>query len=508
MATQTYDIIFEGEAADGIDPETAKRNLQQLFKVDRARIDQLFCGNRTVLKKAVSADVAQKYRSALASAGVKFSTDPELDAAAAPAAKPGGPNAGNAANPYAPPRQNAAVARPVFCRSCGAAVDGSAKTCPACGAKQQVGKPKSKVTAALLAIFLGFLGIHRFYLGQWIGILYLIFGFLAWPVAWVEAIVFLAADRERWDRKYGNVVGGGAGMVIVCAVLVIAIIGIVAAAAIPAYNDYVQRSKVAQAIAAAQPAIDRIEAFAGREKFFPDSNAQAGVDDGLAGESLASLAISENGVITMTFAASSDAVDGKTLLWVPALDGDAVRWDCSGGTLARRHRPNRCQDGAYSGQQVAANRQWVTAEDHSARVKLPTNWKNYPDLNEIAGIEFASLQREQYFIALAEPKSDFTDNMDVYSYNDLLLENFHATVDKLQIKYLGEVEINKMRGLKHELRGEIDNVKVVYLLLALEGRNHYHQLVFWSTASRWKSSLGVFEEVLASYAECDAACGG
>lgn len=526
MESQTYNIIFEGEAAEGVDPEIARDKLQKLFKTDRATVDRLFSGKRTVLKKNVSVDVAKKYQAALTNAGARFSIQPELAGAVAPAPRNSPPTASAAAavppaaaqsagtepgqpvNPYAPPAQNAAVAKQVFCRSCGTGIDAIAKACPACGAKQQVGKPKSKVSAALLAFFLGFLGVHRLYLGQWFGIFYVFFGVIAWLFAWGEAIVFLATDREKWDRKYGNVVGGGAGLFIALGFVFIVVIGILAAIAVPAYNDYLQRARVAQAIEAAQPAIDRVEAFVAREKFLPDSNTEAGVPDGLSNESLASVAVSENGVVTMIFTPISEALDGKTLLWVPTLQGEVVTWDCSGGTLPGQYRSSRCRDGDYSGQQAAANRQWVSAEDGMSRVELPTNWKHYPELNDIAGIEYVNLAREQYFLVISEPRSDFTDNMDVYSYSDLLMDNYRASLDNLQVKYLGEIRINEMPGLKHELRGEVDDVRLVYLMAALEGKTHYHQLVFWTSASRWERSRNVFEEVLETFTECPDGCGG
>ena len=72
----------------------------------------------------------------------------------------------------------------MYCRNCGTRLEDSDKFCPECGARvdfaPQVQTPtpytrgtpsdvptkaKSKTTAGLLAIFLGGLGIHKFYLG-------------------------------------------------------------------------------------------------------------------------------------------------------------------------------------------------------------------------------------------------------------------------------------------------------------------------------------------------------
>ncbi|WP_213277470.1 TM2 domain-containing protein [Chryseobacterium indologenes] len=64
---------------------------------------------------------------------------------------------------------------------------------------------KSKSTAALLAFFLGGLGIHRFYLGQNImGILYLVFCWTFIPalIAFIDFFVFIFMSENRFNYKY------------------------------------------------------------------------------------------------------------------------------------------------------------------------------------------------------------------------------------------------------------------------------------------------------------------
>jgi TM2 domain-containing membrane protein YozV len=94
----------------------------------------------------------------------------------------------------------------VFCRGCGKDIHESARACPHCGAVQyQPNRGKNRIIAGLLALFLGGLGIHRFYLGQWWGIFYLLFvwTFIPLLIAFVEAIVFFVTSDARWEEKYG-----------------------------------------------------------------------------------------------------------------------------------------------------------------------------------------------------------------------------------------------------------------------------------------------------------------
>jgi TM2 domain-containing membrane protein YozV len=72
---------------------------------------------------------------------------------------------------------NGEGARAMFCIHCGAEFDGTLPVCPLCGTtaepfteeRQAPAKPpakqRSRLAAGLLAIFLGYLGMHSFYLG-------------------------------------------------------------------------------------------------------------------------------------------------------------------------------------------------------------------------------------------------------------------------------------------------------------------------------------------------------
>ena len=64
---------------------------------------------------------------------------------------------------------------------------------------------KSKVAAGLLGIFLGSLGIHKFYLGRWgWGVIYLLFCWTYIPgiVGFIEGIVYLVSSDESFARKH------------------------------------------------------------------------------------------------------------------------------------------------------------------------------------------------------------------------------------------------------------------------------------------------------------------
>lgn len=99
----------------------------------------------------------------------------------------------------------APIANMKYCRGCAAELHESARVCPKCGATQPGTGQKSRVAAAIMALLLGGVGIHKFYLGRvgW-GVVYLIFCWTFIPalVAFVEGIIYLTMSDEAFSAKY------------------------------------------------------------------------------------------------------------------------------------------------------------------------------------------------------------------------------------------------------------------------------------------------------------------
>lgn len=105
-----------------------------------------------------------------------------------------------------------------YCTECGAVISIKAEICPKCGVRQMPApiaiditktapNGKSRIAAALLAFFLGGIGVHKFYLGQTgFGILYLLFCWTFIPalVALIEFILLLTMSDEKFNQKYGQ----------------------------------------------------------------------------------------------------------------------------------------------------------------------------------------------------------------------------------------------------------------------------------------------------------------
>lgn len=95
-----------------------------------------------------------------------------------------------------------------FCFSCGEIIKKEAELCIKCGVRHKsipisITISSKRVTAGLLAIFLGGLGIHKFYMQKvGIALLYLIFSLTLIPIiiGFVEGIIYLSMDDESFYK--------------------------------------------------------------------------------------------------------------------------------------------------------------------------------------------------------------------------------------------------------------------------------------------------------------------
>lgn len=102
-----------------------------------------------------------------------------------------------------------------LCQICGAPMYEKSLACPSCGAEQVVGRKlqsnRDKTLATLLAILLGGIGAHKFYLGQiGLGVLYLIFCWTFIPaiIGFIEGLIYLGMTEQQFALKYGGLSTG------------------------------------------------------------------------------------------------------------------------------------------------------------------------------------------------------------------------------------------------------------------------------------------------------------
>jgi type IV pilus assembly protein PilA len=120
------------------------------------------------------------------------------------------------------------------------------------------------------------------------------------------------------------------GFTLIELMIVVAIVGILAAIAIPAYSDYIVRSKVSEAVASLGACKTSVAEYIATKGAALLTNANSGCSTTGTQFALAPVVTDATGVITVTVQGTNSGMDTKSVILTPTITGNAVTaWACT-----------------------------------------------------------------------------------------------------------------------------------------------------------------------------------
>ncbi len=142
--------------------------------------------------------------------------------------------------------------------------------------------------------------------------------------------------------------------------------------------------------------------------------------------------------------------------------------------------------------------QVLDSGDGVSQVTVPGNWQTM-QLNDKADIQAGNGSKEQYLVVLSESTADL--NLNLQEYADTVVGDLRDNLTDPKVSDPVSLTINGAPALRYEIRGSLDKINAVYWLTAVQGKDHFHQVLTWTLASKADDNQALLEAITGTFTE-------
>jgi len=134
-----------------------------------------------------------------------------------------------------------------------------------------------------------------------------------------------------------------------------------------------------------------------------------------------------------------------------------------------------------------------------ARLELPEGWRPARDLNETASIEAMHAFHGRHVIVISDSVEDFVPEMTMFEHSANTRSELANSIKLIACSEPQRRIVGGFESVQYEIDGFFQQTRVKYLHTTIAGRRAFHQVLAWSTYSRYDRKA--FESVLNGFTE-------
>lgn len=147
------------------------------------------------------------------------------------------------------------------------------------------------------------------------------------------------------------------------------------------------------------------------------------------------------------------------------------------------------------------NNKIFKSNDNLTTISATDKWENFKSINTDASLSIANPKENKYLIIITESKKDFSSDMTLKDYSEFMMEN--SKKDKNGVISPVTLKVNNYDSISYKYTGEVNKLKITYILSAIETKNNYHQVIAWTTTTNYTKYESELTKLITSFQEKD-----
>lgn len=141
----------------------------------------------------------------------------------------------------------------------------------------------------------------------------------------------------------------------------------------------------------------------------------------------------------------------------------------------------------------------IKSSDGAESIAVPTSWKEDAELNDAALLQVSNRVQEKYVMIIGEGKESFSKQFTLSDYTSATKKNMLQTAANSSATEAKDIVLNGYKAQYYELAGEVQQVKVTYLIINVETTDKFYQIIGWTLTPKFDANKAEIKSVMDSF---------